>query len=234
MKFYSVPSEDNGSKKKSKLVEKLRHYINLLNGTNPQLREILESMQNPTIGLQSSPLSLESLLDYSWSQLDDDIRQIESTIDRDWSNIPIVLCHNDTQSRNFLLVKQTKKINMIDFEHCFDNFYLFDIANYFVEFAGLGSSPDWESKYPSKERRKAFLEEYLKHARFISNSPNENHSDKPNDDCYRLVALTHLYWSLWALLESLLNPVALSQFDYVSYAKSRFNQYKIHKNDFLK
>lgn len=221
--------------------------MNLLNGTNPQLRERLESMKSPTmgvlgtikstIGLQSSPPSLdslESLLDYSWSQLDDDLRQIESTIAQDWSNIPIVLCHNDTQSRNFLLVKQTKKINMIDFEHCFDNLYLFDIANYFVEFAGLGSSPDWESKYPSKERRKAFLIEYLKHARFIPNSVNENDSDQLSDDCYRLVALTHLYWSLWALLESLLNPVALSQFDYVAYAKSRFNQYKIHKNDFLK
>ena len=237
--YHSIPSDNSGNKKKSQLVEKLRHYLNLLNGTNPQLRERLESMKDSTmdilstikltIGLQSSSPSLESLIDYSWSKLNNDLQRIESTIDREWSSVPVVFSHNDTQSRNFLLVKGTKTIDMIDFEHCFDNLYLFDIANYFVEFSGFGSSPDWESQ----ERRKAFLQEYLQHARFLSNSNSEIDPEKLSEDCYRLVALTHLYWSLWALLQSLLNPQALSQFDYVSYAKSRFNQYKLHKNDFF-
>ncbi|CAF3726899.1 unnamed protein product [Rotaria sordida] len=189
-----------------------------------------------TVGLQSSPPSLdslESLLDYSWSQLADDIRKIELTLNRDWSDVPIVFCHNDTQSRNFLLDKQTNTIHIIDFEHCFHNLYLFDIENYFVEFAGLGSSPDWENKYPSRERRKTFLAEYVKHAQFLSHENSEDDLDKLCDRCHRLIALTHLYWSLWALLEALLNPEGLAQFDYVTYAKSRFDQYKLHQNNFF-
>lgn len=79
---------------------------------------------------------------------------------------------------------------MIDFEHCFYNLYLFDIANYFVEFAGLGSSPDWESEYPTKERRKAFLVEYLEHVRFLSHQGSEDETDKLSDQCYRLVVLS--------------------------------------------
>ena len=244
--YHSIPSDDNSQKKKQQLVEKLRHYLNLLNGTNSQLRERLETMKSPkmgilgtikaTVGLQSSPPSLdslESLLDYSWSQLAEDIAKIEITFDRDWSNIPIVFCHNDTQSRNFLHEKQTNTMRIIDFEHCFHNLCLFDIANYFVEFAGLGSSPDWASKYPTEERRKSFLAEYLKHVRYLPYQNIENELEKLCDYCHRLIALPHLYWSLWALLEALVNPEALAQFDYVTYAKSRFNQYKLHKNNFF-
>lgn len=185
--YHSIPSDGNSGKNKSQLVEKLRHYINLLNRTNPQLQERLELSKPPkmnvlgtiksTLGLQSSPPSLNSLeshLDYSWSQLSDDIDTIELKLNEDWCNVPIVFCHNDTQSRNFLFEKETNTIRIIDFEHCFHNLYLFDIANYFVEFAGLGSSPDWESKYPSREQRKEFLIEYFKHARFLSQQNNED------------------------------------------------------------
>ena len=244
--YHSIPFDDNNRKNKSQLVEKLRHYVTLLNGANSQLRERLESMKSPkmnilgiiksTVGLQSSPPSLDTLeshLNYLWSQLSDDIDKIESTLDQNWSNLPIVFCHNDTQSRNFLFEKHTNTIRIIDFEHCFQNLYLFDIANYFVEFAGLGSSPDWENKYPTREKRKTFLAEYLKHARFLPQSYAEDDIDKLCDQCHRLIALAHLYWSLWALLEALLNPEGLSQFDYVTYAKSRFDQYKLHKNNFF-
>ncbi|CAF3774594.1 unnamed protein product [Adineta steineri] len=244
--YHSIPSDDDNQNKKQQLIEKLRHYLNLLNGTNPQLQERLKTLKSPTmgvlgtikatVGLQSwtpSLDSLESILDYSWSQLADDIDAIENTLNQNWSNIPVVFCHNDTQSRNFLLDKKTHTLRIIDFEHCFHNLYLFDIANYFVEFAGLGSSPDWPSKYPSVERRKTFLAEYLKHARFLNCENIENEPDKLSERCYRLIALTHLYWSLWALLEALINSEALSQFDYVTYSKSRFNQYKLHKSHFF-
>ena len=86
---------------------------------------------------------------------------------------------------------------MIDFEYCFKNLYLFDIENYFIEFAGLGSSPHWGSKYPTREQRKMFLREYHKHARFLSNLPNkEDQEEKLCADAHRLTTLPHLYWSL--------------------------------------
>jgi thiamine kinase-like enzyme len=244
--YHSIPTDDQSLNKKSKLVEKLFHYLNLLNGKNPQLRERLQSIEAPKMGvlgtlktaisLQSNSPSLDSLeshLEYSWSQLFDDIKEIESTFDRDWINVPVVFCHNDTQSRSFLLDKQTNTIRIIDFEHCMHNFYLFDIANYFIEFAGLGSSPDWTKKYPSREQRKVFLDEYLKHAHFVSHPNRDGVLEKLCDQCHRLVALTHLYWSLWALLEALVNHGALSQFDYVTYAKNHFNQYKLGKDNFF-
>ena len=244
--YHSIPSDDVHPKKKSELVDKLRHYLHLLNGINPQLRERLQLVQSQSmdvlstiksaVGLQSSSPSLDSLeseFDYSWSQLSNDLDQTETIFDENWSNVPVVLCHNYTQSRNFLLEKQTNILHMVDFEHCFNNFYLFDIENYFVEFAGLGSSPNWPKKYPSKERRKNFLAEYVKHARFFSHTYNDDELDQLCDRAHRLIALTHLYWSLWAILQSMINPQALSQFDYVTYSKSRFHQYKLHKDTFF-
>ncbi|UJR08856.1 hypothetical protein I4U23_013111 [Adineta vaga] len=218
--YHSVPSDDdNETKEKSQFVEKLRHYTNLLNGTNPQLRERLETMKPPamgvldtiktTIGLQSSPLSFDSLevfLDYSWSQLDDDLQQIESILKEKWSNIPIVLCHNDTQSRNFLFDKETNTTHIIDFEHSFRNLYLYDIENYFVEFAGLESSPDWTNKYPTKERRLKFLTEYVKHTNFLSDQTSVDELTKLCDRCHCLKPLIHLYWYYGLYLKLFLIP----------------------------
>lgn len=245
-KYHSVPSVDEKGKNTCQLVEKLRHYLNLLNGTNPELKQRIESLNTfamgvlgsirATIGLQSSPPSLdklESVFDYCFAQLNDDLRQIEATLNQNWSDVPVVLCHNDTQSRNFLFDKPTDTMHIIDFEHSFRNLYLFDIENYFVEFAGLESSPDWEDKYPSRERRTAFLVEYLKHARFSTSKNSAKDVQKLCDRCHSLMPIIHLYWSLWAMLEALLNPEALSQFDYVSYATNRFIQYKLHKQLFL-
>ncbi|CAF1162495.1 unnamed protein product [Adineta ricciae] len=244
--FHSVPSDDGNNEKKSRLTEKLDHYVHLLNGTNSQLRHRLEAMEpsatgmldaiKTTVGLQSSPPSLDSLesfFEYSFAQLDDDLHQIKSTLKQKWSDIPVVLCHNDTLSRNFLFDKQTNTMHMIDFEHSFDNLYLYDIENYFVEFAGLSSSPDWSKKYPSRERRLNFISEYVKHADFLHKKPGADELEKLCDRCHCLLPLTHLYWALWAVLEAMLNPEALSEFDYVNYAKNRFTQYKLHKNEFF-
>jgi thiamine kinase-like enzyme len=136
------------------LVEKLRHYINLLSGINDQLYK--------RIKLSSSPF----LNDISWSKINEDIDKIEEILNTKnsiWSNLSIVVCHNDTQSLNFLFDEnKNNKISLIDFEHCARNMWLYDVFNYFIEYAGVDNEePDYDNIYPSREKQKKWLEVYL-------------------------------------------------------------------------
>ncbi|CAF3657129.1 unnamed protein product [Rotaria sp. Silwood1] len=223
--FHSIPLVDK--KAKGQLVEKLRHYINLLNGTNNELYK--------RIKLSSSSY----LNDIPWLKIADDINKIEEIINNknsSWSNLSIVLCHNDTQCLNFLYdEKQNNKISLIDFEHCARNYWLYDIINHFIEYAGCDNEePDYDNTYPKRHKQKQWLEIYLSNASFLNNKYEKQMTiDELCDlgDCLR--APIHLYWSLWAFLEALLNPQSMKNFDYIKYGKYRLKQYEKYKQDFF-
>ncbi|CAF1308774.1 unnamed protein product [Rotaria sordida] len=223
--FHSIPLIDK--QVKGQLVEKLRHYINLLNGTNEELYKRIK-------------LSLSSYLnDISWLKITEDINKIEEIIDKKnskWSNLTIVVCHNDTQCLNFLYdEKKTNKISLIDFEHCSRNFWLFDVFNHFIEYAGLDNEePDYDNKYPKRNKQKQWLEIYLSNALFLNDKFEKQMSiDELCDLCDCLRAPIHLYWSLWSFLEALLNHQSMDKFDYVKYGRYRLKQYEKYKQDFF-
>lgn len=222
--FHSIPLIDDNHQ--GQLGEKLRHYINLLSGINNQLYQ--------RIKLSSSPY----LNDISWSNILEDINKIEEILlDKNsiWSKLTIVICHNDTQCLNFLNDKHKNQISLIDFEHCARNFWLFDVYNHFVEYAGLDNEqPDFDHMYPTRDKQKKWLEIYLSHARFLNEKFEKTISiDQLCDlgDCLR--SLIHLYWSLWAFLEALLNPESMKKFNYITYGKCRLEQYEKYKYQFF-
>ncbi|CAF2648150.1 unnamed protein product [Rotaria sp. Silwood2] len=224
--FHSVPFIDKNVK--GQLVEKLRHYINLLNGTNEELYK--------RIKLSSSSY----LNDISWLKITEDINKIEEIIDEKnslWSNLSIVICHNDTQCLNFLYddMNNNNKISLIDFEHCARNFWLFDVINHFIEYAGCDNEePDYDNTYPKRNKQKQWLEIYLSNALFLNDKFEKQMTiDELCDlgDCLR--APIHLYWSLWAFLEALLSPESMKKFDYIKYGKYRLKQYEKYKQDFF-
>jgi thiamine kinase-like enzyme len=206
------------------LVEKLRHYINLLSGINNELYKRIKFSSNSFFN------------DISWSNIIEDINKIEEILIKKnsiWSKLTIVVCHNDTQSSNFLYNQQ--KISLIDFEHCARNFWLFDIFDYFIEYAGVDQEePDYDNTYPLRNKQKTWLETYLSNATFLNEKYEKSMTiDELCDlgDCLR--APIHLYWSLWAFLQALLNPESMKNFDYVKYGKCRFKQYEKYKNEFF-
>ncbi|CAF0752541.1 unnamed protein product [Didymodactylos carnosus] len=264
--FHSVTSkleflQDNHIKF-SQLSERLRHYFNLLNGTNPEIHKRLpvastEGLLNtPTTPSSffsavkqffgySPPLTLdkiEDVMNYKLTNIDNEIKQIDIILKNKWSYIQMVNCHHGTQCQNFLYDEKLQQINIIDFEHCMFNYWLCDITNHFIEFAGL-SNPDW-SLYPNRTFQKRWLKTYLQYAEFLPEyirlKSGGINKLKPTDielECLcdligKLIAPCHLYWALWAFVEGLLNQSSTT-FDYSAYGKMRFQQYLAHKETFL-
>lgn len=207
------------------LVEKLRHYINLLSGINNELYKRIK-------------LSSSSFLNHiSWSQILEDINKIEKILtekNSPWSKLTIVVCHNDTQSLNFLHDQQNK-ISLIDFEHCARNFWLYDVYNHFIEYAGVDTEqPDYDHIYPTREKQKQWLEIYFFNEKFLNEKFEKTITiDELCDLGDQLRAPIHLYWALWAFLEALLNPESMKKFDYIKYGKCRLEQYEKYKNQFF-
>ncbi|CAF1209688.1 unnamed protein product [Rotaria sordida] len=223
--FHSIPLMDKSGK--GQLVDKLRHYINLLNGINKELYR--------RIKLSSSPV----FTDISWSKLTEDINQMEvifNNEDLKWKNLSIVVCHNDTQSLNFLYdEKKNNYISLIDFEHCARNIWLYDVFNHFIESTGFNDEePDYENAYPIRDKQKQWLEIYLSNALFLNDKIEKQMTiDELCDlgDCLR--APIHLYWSLWAFVEALLSSESMQKFDYIKYGKWRLKYYEKYKNEFF-
>lgn len=222
--FHSVPLVI--ANQRSQLVEKLRHYINLLTGVNNELYK--------RIKLSACPF----LNDIPWSKINEDIDRIEQVLTNEnspWSKLTIVNCHNDTQTLNFLVDENENKLSLIDFEHCSRNFWLYDVFNYFLEYAGFETEqPDFDSAYPSREQQRKWLEVYLRHAIFLNDKFERTLSiDELCNLGDRLRPILHLYWSLWAFIEALLNTEAMKKFDYVKYGKWRLNEYEKTKDKFF-
>ena len=119
--------------------------------------------------------------------------------------------------KNIIYDKKCEKVSFIDFEYARMNYFLFDIANHFVEYAGVDDA-DF-SIYPTREEQKRWLKIY-----FQTRGMDEK---IVNDDLCHLVdqlsALSHLMWGLWALVQSRLSQL---DFDYINYAKLRLDSYQ--------
>ncbi len=129
----------------------------------------------------------------------------------------LVLCHNDLLVKNIIYQEKDQTISFIDFEYTHLNYALFDIANHFVEYAGVENA-DY-TIYPTSDEQKKWLKIY-----FQTRGMNEQVID--DQLCHRInqfSALVHLMWGLWGLVQAKVSQI---DYDYVAYAKSRFNCYQ--------
>lgn len=127
-----------------------------------------------------------------------------------------VLCHNDIVCKNILYNSSSHTVSFIDFEYCAINYALFDVANHFVEYAGVDQI-DFD-RYPSRAEQYRWLEIYF-HARNLQ-------FHNPQQICHQIdqfAALSHLCFGLWALAQ-----VCFVQdpSDYLSYGRRRLNRFK--------
>ncbi|KDP40567.1 hypothetical protein JCGZ_24566 [Jatropha curcas] len=143
----------------------------------------------------------------------------------------IGFCHNDLQYGNIMIDEETRAITLIDYEYASYNPVAFDIANHFCEMASNYHTDtphivDY-NKYPGLEERQRFLHVYL-------SSSGDQASDievkQLLEDVEKYTLASHLFWGLWGIISEHVNKI---DFDYVEYARQRFEQYWLTKPKLL-
>ncbi|VVC36186.1 Protein kinase-like domain [Cinara cedri] len=146
------------------------------------------------------------------------------------SGSPIVFSHNDLLLTNIILQRDVVKgqplnVAFIDYEYAMPNHQAFDIANHFIEFSGV-QDPGF-SLYPNIELQinwlTAYLEEYLDE----SLDPNDQRVTVLKNQVDMFTIASHLLWTFWALVQTEFSQI---DFDYLGYAKSRYDQYNKTKH----
>ncbi|KAF5729339.1 choline kinase 2 isoform X1 [Tripterygium wilfordii] len=161
--------------------------------------------------------------------IEEEITILEKKLTDDSQHIGF--CHNDLQYGNIMIDEETKSITIIDYEYASYNPVAFDIANHFCEMAAdyHTDTPhllDY-TKYPGLEERRRFVLIYL------SCSGDESSDIKleqllQNVETYTLA--NHLFWGLWGIISEHVNEI---DFEYLEYARQRFDQYWLRRKELL-
>ena len=148
-------------------------------------------------------------------------------------------------------------ITIIDYEYGGYNFRAFDIANHFNEYAGFDFSKI-PSKFPNKDVRYSFIREYLSYLLSLENFHDVDGTLIPKDvhkrlsDFYNIdfiasteeqkliiesfdqvvqifTLLSHLLWGSWSVCQAGMSSI---DFDFLEYARLRFEFFYYHKDLF--
>ncbi|XP_052196118.1 probable choline kinase 2 [Diospyros lotus] len=161
--------------------------------------------------------------------LEEEISLLERRLSRD--NQSIGFCHNDLQYGNIMIDEEMNSITIIDYEYASYNPVAYDIANHFCEMAA-----DYHTetphildycKYPGLEERQRFLRLYLSRAA-VEQSDEE--IEQRIQDIEKYTLASHLLWGLWGIISEHVNEI---DFDYIEYARQRFEQYWLRKPELL-
>jgi len=174
----------------------------------------------------------------------------------------VCFSHNDIHSQNILVLDNTNKLLVIDYEYSCYNYRGYDIANLFNESMFEYQSNEHpyyyvdESKFPGDDELHEFIRYYLLFFKFRVPSNQADailkDADKINDFVmkkYNLDAfleeveeifqevkicrlISHYYWIFWAVNMSKNGDDF--KFDYIHYAHKRFELYNQLKRQFFK
>ncbi|KAK9122633.1 hypothetical protein Sjap_012235 [Stephania japonica] len=139
----------------------------------------------------------------------------------------IGFCHNDLQYGNIMMDEETRSITIIDYEYAGHNPVAFDIGNHFCEMAAdyhtdIPHILDF-TKYPDLEERRRFVHVYLSSS---GDEPSDFEVEELLQDIRKYTLASHLLWGLWGIISAHVNKI---DFDYMEYARQRFQQYWLMK-----
>ncbi|MCO5600887.1 hypothetical protein L7F22_055004 [Adiantum nelumboides] len=133
-------------------------------------------------------------------------------------------CHNDLQYGNIMMNETNKDVTIIDYEYASFNPIAFDIANHFCEMtANYHTETPHKldtSNYPEYEERFRFVDAYLKSSVAPFSALPRAEEFLEEIESYALVS--HLHWALWGILSATFSDI---DFDYLEYARQRFQCY---------
>ncbi|EFJ23622.1 hypothetical protein SELMODRAFT_103062 [Selaginella moellendorffii] len=205
------------------------HRLDLPESHEPKLWERLRDWLQKAEKLCSP----QSMQEFHMKRLESEIREAERTIPEPGDVIGF--CHNDLQYGNIMHNDATDALTIIDYEYASYNPVAFDIANHFCEMAAdyHTESPhrlDY-AKYPGKyfspyeDERRRFIEAYLD-----SSGSKASRGDVDTlllrVDLYELAS--HLHWGLWGIISV---PISDIDFDFLEYARQRFQRYDERKRE---
>ncbi|CAL8102726.1 unnamed protein product [Orchesella dallaii] len=148
----------------------------------------------------------------------DAINELESILES--QDMPVTFCHNDLIPRNIVYDEDKEKITFIDVEYAMYNYAAFDVANHFLEFAGIDQI-DY-SKCPNVAFRHEWIKEYLKNLKL------EHYAEEITVEKYDLwvqfcTPASHLFWGVWGIYQAKHSTI---DFDYIGYVGLRFSEYR--------
>jgi choline/ethanolamine kinase len=161
--------------------------------------------------------------------LEDEINMLEKQLLQNYQDIGF--SHNDLQYGNIMIDEETRSITIIDYEYSSYNPVAYDIANHFCEMTANYHSETPHildfSKYPGLEERKRFVHAYLSSA---GDKPSEDKVKQLIDNAEKFTLANNLFWGLWGIISGYVNKL---DFDYLEYARQRFEQYWLRKPEIL-
>ncbi|KAL3513966.1 hypothetical protein ACH5RR_026683 [Cinchona calisaya] len=167
----------------------------------------------------------EHVKEFWLDKLGKEIDMLEKELSRD--NQDIRFCHNDLQYGNIMIDEETGSITFIDYEYASYNPIAYDLANHFCEMVANYHTDtphilDY-SKYPGLEERQRFIRAYLSSA---GHEPSDAELKQLVEDVEKYTLANHLFWGLWGIISEYVNNI---DFDYMEYARQRFEQYWLKK-----
>ncbi|KAL3572663.1 hypothetical protein D5086_026567 [Populus alba] len=176
-----------------------------------------------------SMCSAKDVKEFCLDSLENEINMLEKELSHEY--LDIGFCHNDLQYGNIMLDEETRSITLIDYEYASFNPVAYDIANHFCEMVANYHSErphilDY-SKYPELEERHNFVLAYLCSA---GKQPSEDEAELLLQEVEKYTLASHLFWGLWGIISGYVNKI---EFDYMEYARQRFQQYWMRKQKLL-
>ncbi|KAL3504591.1 hypothetical protein ACH5RR_034432 [Cinchona calisaya] len=171
----------------------------------------------------------EHVKEFCLDKLEKEISILEKELSKD--NEEIGFCHNDLQYGNVMIDEETQSITIIDYEYASYNPVAYDLANHFCEMVAdyHTDTPhilDY-NKYPGLEERQRFIRAYLSCG---GHEPTDVEVKQLAEDAEKYTLANHLFWGLWGIISEYVNTI---DFDYLEYARQRFQQYWLKKPKIL-
>ncbi|KAL3654620.1 hypothetical protein CASFOL_001605 [Castilleja foliolosa] len=203
----------------SLIATKMREFHNL-SMPGPKVIVLWDRLRNYLKEVKRLSLPAEAD-EFRFNALGDEISLLEKKLST--AQQLVGFCHNDLQYGNIMMDEVTKLITIIDYEYASYNHVAFDIANHFCEMAAdyHTETPhvlDY-SKYPDLLERRRFLCTYLSAS---GNQPSDREVQQLLQEVEKYTLASHLLWGLWGIISEHVNKI---DFDYIEYARQRFQQY---------
>nr|XP_011458468.1 PREDICTED: probable choline kinase 1 isoform X1 [Fragaria vesca subsp. vesca]XP_011458469.1 PREDICTED: probable choline kinase 1 isoform X1 [Fragaria vesca subsp. vesca] len=205
------------------IAAKLREFHNL---EMPGSRNVVlwDRMRN-WLSEAKTLCSVKDKKDFGLDTLEEEINMLEKKLSEDCQDIGF--CHNDLQYGNIMMDEETRSITIIDYEYASYNPVAYDLANHFCEMVANYHSEaphflDYR-KYPGLDERQRFVRLYLSSAEY---EPSDAEVAQLVDKVEQYTLANHLFWGLWGIISGYVNKI---EFDYMEYARQRFQQYWLRK-----
>ncbi|KAJ4950058.1 hypothetical protein NE237_026890 [Protea cynaroides] len=209
------------------IATKLRefHGLDMPGSKNVQLWDRMRNWLKEAQSLCSHDEAMEFHLD----TLEEEILTLEKELSGD--HLGIGFCHNDLQYGNIMMDEETRLITIIDYEYASYNPVAYDLANHFCEMAANYNSNEPHildyGQYPDLEERRRFVCRYLSSS---GDEPINFEVEQVLEDVEKYTLASHLLWGLWGIISEHVNEI---NFDYMEYARQRFQQYWLRKPTLL-